>query len=129
MMKKIVAIGGGENGRLKSDGTRKPYETGTMDQEIIRLTDKKNPNFLFLAHSQLQSLDVQESYFQTMKDIYAGRYDCDCKILRSDKITDEEYVKELIKWADIIYEGGGNTLDMIELWKKTGFAEILKTSS
>ncbi len=24
--KKIVAIGGGENGRLKSDGTRLPYE-------------------------------------------------------------------------------------------------------
>ena len=26
MSKKIVAIGGGENGRLKSDGTRLPYE-------------------------------------------------------------------------------------------------------
>ena len=28
-------------------------------------------------------------------------------------------------WADIIYEGGGNTLDMIELWKNTGFDKIL----
>ena len=33
--KKIVAIGGGENGRLKSDGTRLPYELEKQDREII----------------------------------------------------------------------------------------------
>lgn len=43
--KKIVAIGGGENGRLKSDGTRLPYELEKQDREIIRLTGKENPNF------------------------------------------------------------------------------------
>ena len=74
MTKKIVAIGGGENGRVKSDGTQTPYETGPMDQEIIKLTGKEHPNFLFLAHSQLQSLDVQDIYFQTMKNIYGGKY-------------------------------------------------------
>lgn len=31
MIKKIVAIGGGFNGRKKSDGTYDPYETGPMD--------------------------------------------------------------------------------------------------
>ena len=39
MSKKIVAIGGGENGRIKNDGKRSPYETGPMDREIIKLTD------------------------------------------------------------------------------------------
>ena len=34
--KKIVAIGGGENGRLKSDGPRLPYELEKQDREIIR---------------------------------------------------------------------------------------------
>ena len=70
MIKKIVAISGGENGRLKSDGTHAPYETGPMDQEIIKLTGKEQPNFLFLAHSKLQSLYGQDCYFQTMKIIY-----------------------------------------------------------
>ena len=37
-------------------------------------------------------------------------------------------VKSLVDWADIIFEGGGNTLDMIKLWKETGFDKILKQS-
>ena len=31
-----------------------------------------------------------------------------------------------VEWADIIYEGGGDTYDMINLWKDTGFDKILK---
>lgn len=126
MTKKIVAIGGGLNGRILSNGSCDPYETGPMDKEIIRLTGKVHPNFLFLAHSQLQSLDAQEFYFKTMKNIYGGKYNCECKMLRSDKITNKEFVQRLIDWADIIYEGGGNTLDMIKLWKETGFDETLR---
>lgn len=117
--RKILAIGGGENGRLKSDGTRYPYELGNQDREIIRLTGKKNPNFLLIAHSQ--PLEGQELYFQVMVDIYGKMYGCPCKDLKSDRLTDKEYVKSLIEWADIIFEGGGNTFDMIKLWKETGF--------
>ena len=124
IIRKIVAIGGGENGRLKSDGTRCPYELANQDREIIRLTKKNHPNFLLIAHAQ--PLEYQEGYFQTMVDIYEKMYGCSCKDLKSDKLTNKEYVKSLIDWADIIYEGGGNTLDMIELWKKTGFDLVLK---
>ena len=122
--KKIVAIGGGENGRIKSDGTRLPYELEVQDREIIRLTGKENPNFLFIGHSQL--LENQEGYFQVMKEAYEKRYGCSCKDLKSDKLLDKEYVQELIDWADIIYEGGGNTLDMIKLWNETGFDKVLR---
>ena len=34
MSKKIVAIGGGSNGKRKDDGSCFPYETGPMDQEL-----------------------------------------------------------------------------------------------
>lgn len=68
MSKKIIAIGGGENGRLKSDGTRYPYELENQDRAIIRLTGKEHPNFLLIAHSQ--PLERQEGYFQVMVDIY-----------------------------------------------------------
>ncbi len=123
MSQKIVAIGGGENGRLRSDGSRAAYETRPMDGEIISLTGKKHPHFLFLAHSQL--LENQAGYFETMKSIYGGRFGCACRDLKSNELEDQEKVLELISWADIIYEGGGNTLDMIDLWKKTGFDKIL----
>lgn len=124
MSKKIVAIGGGENGRSAPDGTRYPYELANQDKEIIRLTGKEHPNFLLIAHSQ--PLERQEGYFQVMADIYGKLYGCPCKDLKSDRLRDTEYVEELIAWADIIYEGGGNTLDMIKLWKDTGFDKILK---
>lgn len=126
MSKKIVAIGGGENGRLSPNGTRYPYELANQDKEIIRLTGKEHPNFLLIAHSQ--PLERQEGYFQVMVDIYNKIYGCPCKDLKSDKLTDTEYVKEIIEWADIIFEGGGNTLDMIKLWKDTGFDVILKNA-
>ena len=128
MQKKIVAIGGGENGRLKSDGSRTtyPYETESMDEEIIKLTGKERPNFLLIAHSQ--PLERQEGYFQTMVDIYGKRYNCHCKDLKSDMLEDKEKIEELIEWADIIYEGGGNTLDMIKLWKDTGFDKVLRSA-
>lgn len=124
MSRKIVAIGGGENERIKSDGTRTPYETAPMDKEIIRLSGKEKPNVLLIAHSQ--KLENQEFYYQVIKNIYFGKYGCEVKDLKSDKLTDEQYVKELIDWADVIYEGGGNTLDMIKLWKETGFDKVLR---
>lgn len=126
MQKKIVAIGGGKNGRIKLDGKREPYETMPMDQEIIKLTDKEHPHFLFMAHAQL--LENQEGYFQCMVDIYNKRFGCSCKHLKSSDLSNKEKVQELIEWADIIYEGGGNTLDMIKLWKNTGFDIILKNA-
>lgn len=61
-----------------------------------------------------------------MVDIYDKRYGCPCKDLKSSELTDQAYVKSLIEWADIIYEGGGNTLDMIKLWKETGFDSVLR---
>ena len=124
MSMKIVAIGGGENGRIKVDGTILPYELEPQDREIIRLTEKEYPNFLFLAHSQV--LENQEGYFQVMKAVFKEKYGCNCKDLKSDKLNDLEYVKSLVDWADIIYEGGGNTLAMIQMWQQTGFDQVLR---
>lgn len=125
MERKIVAIGGGENGRPLEDGSFALYETKPMDKEIIRLTGKEKPNFLFIVHSQASSLEIQESYYQTMKKIYGDKFNCNCQDLKSNELEDVEKVKEKIEWADIIYEGGGDTLEMMNLWQNTGFDKIL----
>lgn len=64
MSKKIVAIGGGENGRINSKGNKKPYETKEIDQVIVRLSGKENPNFLFLAHSQIPFREEAEENYK-----------------------------------------------------------------
>lgn len=128
MTRKIVAIGGGENGRLLSNGNYAPYETEPMDIEIIRLTGKDKPNFLFLAHSWASSPEIQQSYYETMKKIYGEKFGCNCKDLKTNELSDIEKVKEKIAWADIIYEGGGDTLTMIDLWHHSGFDKVLYQS-
>lgn len=126
MSKKIVAIGGGENGRFLEDGSKTLYETELFDKEIIKLTNKSNPNFLFLAHAMCFSKEIQDSYYETMKKIYGDKFGCNCKHLSVDDLYNKELVSELVEWADIIYEGGGDTFSMIKLWKDTGFDIILK---
>lgn len=126
MKKKIIAIGGGENGRFLEDGSKTEYETKVIDEEIIRLTGKLNPNYLFIAHAMCFSKEIQESYYKTMKKIYGDKYGCNCRFLSSNDLYNTNLVKEIIDWADIIYEGGGDTAAMVELWKKTGFDIILK---
>lgn len=125
MNKIIVAIGGGENGRTLENGKKTIYDTKTIDEQIIALTKKKTPNFLFLAHAMSFSLEIEESYYQTMKKIYKDTFNCKCKILKSSDLDNKEKVSEFISWADIIYEGGGDTKIMLDLWKKTGFDKIL----
>lgn len=83
-IKKLVAIGGGENGRLLENNTYAPYETEPMDREIVNLTGKTNPNFLFVNHA-MQSLEIQESYYQTMKKIYE-KLGCVCDDLKSNEL-------------------------------------------
>ena len=124
MHKKIVAIGGGENGRILENGKKTDYETEEIDKEIIRLTGKDKPNFLFIEHA-IESKEVQESYYQTMKKIYEGKYNCNCKNLTIEELYNKEIVLEKIEWSDIIYEGGGNTSSMIKLWEDKGFKEVL----
>ena len=34
------------------------------------------------------------------------------------KLNDLETVEQLLAWSDIIYIGGGNTKEMLDLWKK-----------
>lgn len=124
MKKKLVAIGGGENGRLLEDGKLAPYNTQKIDEEIVKLTKKKMPHFLFINHA-MPSVEIQESYFKTMKKIYGNKFNCVCDDLKTIELEDELKVKEKIEWADIIYEGGGDTSYMITLWQKVGFDKIL----
>ena len=125
MSKKIIAIGGGENGRIKNNGIKTPYELEPIDKEIIALTNKNKPNFLFIGHA-LTSLEAQDNYYDLLKNMYENKYGCNCTQLKTDDLYDENKTNRLIEWSDIIYIGGGSTLELVELWNKTGFDKTIK---
>ena len=61
-----------------------------------------------------------------MEKIYWDRFWCTCKDLKSDELLNIEKAKELVEWADIIYEWWGSTQDVINSWQESWFDKILK---
>lgn len=115
-MGKIVAIGGGENGHGKTQ-----YETAVIDKEIIRLTGKSNPNFLFIGLANLYA----NRYYEVMKSIYGDMYGCNTDYLTNEEHRNFDIAQSKIQWADIIYVGGGNTLKLMTGWRKYGIDKLL----
>lgn len=116
-MGKIVAIGGGENGR---PGTA--YETGLFDAEIVRLTGKDDPNFLFIGLANSHA----DSYYETMCAVFHDRLGCSHTdhLLEAD-LRDPDTLRQKIEWADFIYVGGGNTLRLMTLLRRWGGDRLL----
>ena len=90
--KKIVAIGGGENGRLKSDGTRLPYELEKF------LVNYKNNRLKYIGDYEDGQINGKgELYYQDYGYInYIGEF----KNGEKDGIG-----KEFDKFGNLINEG------------------------
>jgi dipeptidase E len=115
---KIVAIGGGEIGRPGY-----PIETTEIDQEIINLTGKKNPNLLFLPTASGDS----GGYVEVVNNYFGKRFGCKIDVLYLlNGRPEEKELEEKFSNTDIIYVGGGNTLKMMQVWRKHGIDELIK---
>ena len=113
-MKQCVLIGGG-NTRLPD------YETKLIDEEIVKMTKKENPNFLFIGLASSHS----DSYYDTMKSIYK---DLGCNTVylkKSNIINNPDIVKNKIYDADIIYIGGGDTVKLMHDVKEYKIDKLL----
>jgi peptidase E len=111
-----MLIGGGEVGRGTST-----YETKEIDEEIVKMTEKENPNFLFIGLAS----SFSDSYYDTMKKIYK-ELGCTPVYLKKKNITNNpDIVKEKINNADIIYICGGDTIKLINDIKEYKIDELL----
>lgn len=116
-MGKIIAIGGGENGRPGFE-----YETEAIDKEIIRLTGKENCNILFIPTASSDS----DGYISCMRNIFEKKLNCNMTTLELTKNDYSEFdLREIILNTDAIYVGGGNTQKMIAIWEEKGVDKIL----
>ena len=118
---RIVAMGGGENGR-----PGKSYEVKKFDEKVVELTGKESPNLLFIAFTQ-KSAEGAENYYNVINKNFSN-LGCKCEHLREKDLQDMKIVKEKINNADIIYVGGGNTLRLMNILRKYKIDEMLKTA-
>jgi len=116
-MQRIVAIGGGDLRKL---------ETFKIDSHIVHLTGKKQPTALFIPTASSDS----EAYWETFQSIYGTKLGCKTQILFLLKDPPSSTkMKGLILKSDLIYVGGGNTLKMMNVWRRLGIDEMLKIAA
>ncbi len=112
----IVAIGGGE---IRTRGT------ASIDRETIRLSKKKNPKLLFIPTASSDS----ERYWKRVQEYFGKFLKCRTDILLLIKQQpSKEQIRKKILSADIIYVGGGNTLQMMRVWRRLGVDKLIKAA-
>ncbi len=117
-MRKIIALGGGE---LRERTTLK------IDEYIARLAKERagerRANALFIPTASHDYMP----YYNTFHKVYTGVFDIKTDVaLTVFKEPDLEKLKGKFEKADMIYVGGGDTVFMIESWKKSGLLPLIE---
>lgn len=112
-MGKIVTIG----------GVTPPSSLDLIDEEIIKLTNKKYPRILYVPTAGGDNLGYCEFY----RGIYEGRFGCkmDVLFLINETPTENE-IREKIFSSDIIYVGGGSSSKLLEILGRFNVINMLK---
>ena len=117
-MKRIIAIGGGE---LRERTTLK------IDEYIAALAKARagenRANALFIPTASHDYMP----YYNTFHKVYTGVFNIKTDVaLTVFKEVDIEKMRLKFRKADVIYVGGGDTVFMIESWKKTGLLSLIE---
>lgn len=118
MNKRIIAIGGGEI---------KNRETLEIDryiaQEAKKIAGEKRATGLFIPTASHDCMP----YYNTFHKVYTGIFGLKTDVvLTVNREIDLEKIRLKFEKADFIYVGGGNTVFMIEQWKRTGILEFIR---
>jgi dipeptidase E len=110
---KIVAIG----------GVTPPSTLDLIDEEIIRLTNKKSPKVLYIPTAGGDDLE----YCKFFKGIYEGKFGCNLDVLFLIRETPtENEIREKVFSSDIIYVDGGSESRLMNYFKRFNMDKILK---
>ncbi len=110
----IVAIGGGD---------MVAGQTDSIDREIVRLTGVKMPKALFVPTASADDL----GYCDSFASVYRDRLGCRAEslLLIKQRYSPAE-LREKILGADLVYVGGGSTLNLMRIWRRTGVDRLFK---
>lgn len=111
--KQIVALGGGGFSM---------EETPVLDDYILGLARNKEPRICFVPTASGDS----ENYIVRFYRRFTGR-SCQPTHLELFK-RDERDLHEFTKSQDVIYVGGGNTANMLAIWRLHGFDRALQNA-
>ena len=113
-MKQIIALGGG--------GFSMEPDNPLLDEYILRQSPVKKPKICFIPTASGDA----EGYIQRFYDFFDKK---ECKpshlsLFKPSTRNLQDYILE----KDIIYVGGGNTKNMLTLWRDWGLDKILQVA-
>lgn len=112
----IVAIGGGDLRTLATE---------PIDRAIIHLSGRTSPNVLFVPTASSDSAEYWQAFDRAYRTVYGSRTDV-LYLLGSP--PSPEQVAAKVRWADVVYVGGGNTLKMMRRWRRLGVDGLLRAA-
>ncbi|GCE00361.1 peptidase E [Embleya hyalina] len=107
----LVAMGGG--GFSMNDGAT------ALDRYVLDLTGRPRPNVCFVPTASGDA----DSYVERFRGAFAS-WDCSVDHLSLFKRTDAE-LADVLAESDVIYVGGGSTLNLLALWRLHGLDAAL----
>ena len=117
-MKRILAIGGGE---LKN------RETLSIDEYIAaeakKAAGENRPSGLFIPTASHDCMP----YYNTFHKVYTGLFNVKTDVaLTVGRGIDPEKMRAKFERADFLYVGGGDTVFMLDHWKKSGLLQFIR---
>ena len=112
MSKQIIALGGG--------GFLMEPENPLLDLYILNQTHKTKPKVCFLPTAAGDSDKIQLNFYAAFT-----QYSCEPSIFSFFRPPTHDFEDFLLE-KDIIYVGGGNTFNMLAIWKAWGVDQTLK---
>ncbi|MFZ4714669.1 MAG: GNAT family N-acetyltransferase [Bacteriovoracaceae bacterium] len=114
MNKQIFAMGGG--------GFSMERDNPLLDKYVLSLSSKSKPKICFLATASGDAQGYIDRFYNAFK-----HFNCEPSHLSLFKTQILDFSQFLLS-QDIIYVGGGNTKNMLVLWKEWGLDKVLTTA-
>lgn len=113
---KYLLMGGGGDGSNDSE---------LVHDEMIALTGKENPNFLYVGYA----MDDPMGDYSWARGLFGDGYGCSVDILTNDDAANPEAAREKVEKADIVYVGGGDTRKLVATLKRSGIDAMLRSAA
>jgi len=90
---------------------------------VASLTNKTNPKICFIPTASADNAGAIANWYATCEDLPVKPY-----VLRTfiNSNPDQKTFEEIIMSMDVIFVGGGSTLNMMAIWKAQGIDTVLR---
>lgn len=102
----------------------RPFQTLPFDRIFLSSCNIKNPHILIIP-TAMEEIDCRDMCKNGIETHYSKWLQCSVKVLYLASHYDPKEATRMLLWADCIYITGGNPEFLLQVWKETGFGDLI----